>query len=141
MRRYFFLACSSACRVSAEYVRPAADGPLPYYTPLTWLGRPLARSARLVPWQSWHWQPLLLSTVSACSKFLICRPNVHSINYSLPLGTKKLMGTNKEGAVGGRECRSERVCGASQSLAKADGPCLPALAACTEWLAYFLEAA
>ena len=28
-----------ACRVpSAEYVRPAADGPLPYYTPLTWLG-------------------------------------------------------------------------------------------------------
>ena len=73
----------------------------------------MARSARLVPWQSWHWQPLLLSTVSACSKFLICRPNVHSINCSLPLGTKKLMGTNKEGAVGGREwtveCRSDRA--------------------------------
>ena len=38
MRRYFFLACSFACLPSAEYVRPAADGPLPYYTPLTWLG-------------------------------------------------------------------------------------------------------
>ena len=112
MRRYFFLACSFACRAECR-ICSASSGQSPPLLYTTNLARPsaqsVARSARPVPWQSWHWQPLLLSTVSACSKFLICRPNVHSIDCSLPLGTKKLMGTNKEGALGGRECRSDRA--------------------------------
>ena len=61
---------SSPLALLVEYVQPEADGPLPYYTPLSQLG-PVACTARPVPRQSWHWQPLLLSPVSACFSFLL----------------------------------------------------------------------